>query len=81
MLISTGIQNGCVCNLILFQHVGRLWLITLLLWVAFLNQLLYITLNVRIEHYKELTVSGQNSNPDLEYGTKVRQNKSWNMFS
>ena len=31
MFISRGIQNGCVCNLLLFQQVGHLWSIMLLI--------------------------------------------------
>ena len=26
-----GVQNGCVCNLLLFRQVGRLWLTSLLI--------------------------------------------------
>ena len=35
MFISRGVQNGCICNMLLFRQVGRLRSITLLIFYGF----------------------------------------------
>ena len=41
VIITRGVQNGCVCNLLLFRHVGLMQSITLLIEVTYLFYCIY----------------------------------------